>query len=296
MKAIFATRVEPDYDDLPESRYHFPKIYLRAAERAVGDLIVYYEPSRISSNQRGGRQSYFAVARVDRIEADPQKPGHYYARISEYLNFDTPVPFREGDHFYEGALKRDDGGTNMGVVRRAVRNMEEHEFQAIIQAGFTTVIEQQSAAMHQNAPGFEEEQALFERPVIERLVARKFRDAAFARHVKAAYGNTCAVTGLKLINGGGRAEVQAAHIRPVASDGPDSTRNGLALSGTVHWMFDRGLISIDDQHRILAAKNKIPKQAEGLIRPGEKILLPASPSERPHRQFLEFHRETVFKG
>jgi hypothetical protein len=29
------------------------------------------------------------------------------------------------------------------------------------------------------------------------------------------------VTGLRIINGGGRAEVQAAHIQPVADDGPD---------------------------------------------------------------------------
>jgi hypothetical protein len=37
---------------------------------------------------------------------------------------------------------------------------------------------------------------------------------------------------LQIINGGGRTEVQAAHIRPVAAGGSDSVRNGLALSGT----------------------------------------------------------------
>ena len=70
------------------------------------------------------------------------------------------------------------------------------------------------------------------------------RDAAFARVVQAAYGATCADTGLKIIKGGGRAEVQAAHIRPVKDKGPDSVRNGIALSATAHWMFDRGLISL----------------------------------------------------
>src|SRR5437016_4011429 len=72
------------------------------------------------------------------------------------------------------------------------------------------------------------------------------RDAAFSIAVKAAYQETCAITGFKIINSGGRAEVQAAHIRPVADRGPDSLRNGIALCGTMHWMFDRGLISIDD--------------------------------------------------
>ena len=58
-----------------------------------------------------------------------------------------------------------------------------------------------------------------------------------------AYDARCAITGLKLINGGGRAEVAAAHIRPVEANGPDIISNGIALSATAHWMFDRGLIS-----------------------------------------------------
>jgi len=54
------------------------------------------------------------------------------------------------------------------------------------------------------------------------------------------------MSGLMLRNGGGRPEVQTAHIRPVESRGSDSVRKGLALSGTLHWMFDRGLISVAD--------------------------------------------------
>ena len=93
-------------------------------------------------------------------------------------------------------------------------------------------------------PGFDDEPVIFARPIVEQLIARPFRDAAFAVVVKRAYGDACALTGLKIVNGGGRTEAQAAHIRPVASDGPDSVRNGLALSATVHWMFDRGLVSV----------------------------------------------------
>jgi predicted restriction endonuclease len=57
-----------------------------------------------------------------------------------------------------------------------------------------------------------------------------------------AYDERCAITGFKFINGGGRAEVDAAHIRPVQHNGPDTINNGIALCGTAHWMFDRGLI------------------------------------------------------
>jgi putative restriction endonuclease len=44
------------------------------------------------------------------------------------------------------------------------------------------------------------------------LVNRKIRDATFRRAFCDAYYNTCAMTGLKIVNGGGKAEVQAAHI------------------------------------------------------------------------------------
>jgi putative restriction endonuclease len=131
---------------------------------------------------------------------------------------------------------------------------------------------------------------------MERVTSRPFRDAAFSEAVKSAYHNTCAFTGLKIINGGGRSEVQAAHIRPVAASGPDSIRNGLALSGTVHWMFDRGLLSLDDDYTILMAKDRVPDPVRRLMNPDGRLKIPRQAEFRPHPQFLRFHRENVYKG
>jgi len=110
------------------------------------------------------------------------------------------------------------------------------------------------------------------------------------------YDKRCAITGLRLINGGGRAEAQAAHIQPVHRNDPDSIRNGLALSSTVHWMFDRGLLSIDNDYRILQAKGAVPHDAARLINPDGHLRLPEDSRLHPHRAFLRFHRENVFKG
>src|SRR5207245_8840306 len=65
-KAVFTTKVSPTYKDLPEERYHFPRTYLNYVRQTIGDYIVYYEPRRSSAelSSRGGRQSYFGVARV----------------------------------------------------------------------------------------------------------------------------------------------------------------------------------------------------------------------------------------
>lgn len=104
------------------------------------------------------------------------------------------------------------------------------------------------------------------------------------------------MTGLRMTNGPTRTEVQAAHIRPVDADGPDSPRNGLALSRTVHWLFDEGFLSVEDNGRILQVRRGIPDGVRRLLNPDEKILLPTNRPEAPHAVFLRWHRENRFRG
>ena len=295
-KAVFTTKREPAYDDLPEVRYHFPRTYLRQADAARGDWIVYYEPRRpgIDSSIAGGRQAYFATARVKSIEPDQNRADHSYAFVSDFLEFPRPVPFREGDHYYQSILRREDGGTSKGAFGRAVRSIPDGEYDSILQSGLATILSRSPAAFE-----FElaDEPASFQRPIVDRIVSRPFREAAFAVAVKFAYDQTCAITGLRIINGGGRSEVQAAHIKPVKYSGPDSVRNGIALSGTAHWMFDRGLLSIDDDYSLLIAKNRVPDMVTRMINPDRKLRLPVhQPELRPHPQFLRYHREHIFKA
>ncbi len=300
-KAVFTAKAESNYDDLPEARYHFPSTYLNQVRAAIGDWIIYYEPRRTSSDlgSRGGRQAYFATARVQKVERDPGREGHFYAYVTDYLEFDRAVPFREGELFYEEGLRREDGGTSKGAFGRAVRGVTESEYERIVKAGFVQTLGE--AALDTPIPagptsGFDEEPYPFLRPIVELVVRRPFREAAFAASVKLAYANTCAMTGLQIINGGGRAEVQAAHIRPVASGGSDSVRNGLALSGTVHWMFDRGLVSVDDDFSILIATGRLPDTVTRLLREDRRLEIPTRPDLRPHPVHLRYHRENIFKG
>ncbi|GAC1335270.1 MAG: HNH endonuclease [Bradyrhizobium sp.] len=297
-KAVFTTKVMPSYNDLPEVRYHFPRTYLNQARQAVGDHIVYYEPRRssIELSSFGGRQSYFGAARVTAVIEDKALADHYYALVDDYLDFDRPVPFAEGRDYYESVLKKADGSTNKGAFGRAVRLIPDDEFDRILKAGFAPILGRDHAPAELTSPGFSEPPVPFERPVVEMMVSRPFRERSFMHNVRAAYSNRCAVTGLRLINGGGRPEVQAAHIQPVASMGPDSVRNGLALSGTVHWMFDRGLISIGDDYKILVAKKHVPDDAARLLNQSGMINLPKDPTHRPNAHYLKFHRDVVFKG
>jgi putative restriction endonuclease len=236
------------------------------------------------------------VARVTAIVEDDAREDHYYALVDDYLDFDRPVPFAEGEWYFESALKKSDGSTNKGAFGRAVRLIPDSEFDQILKSGFAPVLSESLASQDVSMPGLSEPLTPFERPIVEMTVSRPFRERSFMHNVRAAYANRCAITGLRLINGGGRPEVQAAHIQPVASKGPDSVRNGLALSGTVHWMFDRGLISIDDDYKILIANNHVPDDAVRLLNKSGIINLPEDPTSHPNPHFLKFHRDAVFKG
>jgi putative restriction endonuclease len=64
----------------------------------------------------------------------------------------------------------------------------------------------------------------------------------------------------------------------------------------MHWMFDRGLISVDDDYSVLTASQSVPDTVLRLMGPERKLRLPARYEDRPHPQFLRYHREVVFKG
>lgn len=129
------------------------------------------------------------------------------------------------------------------------------------------------------------------------LTTRTVRDRIFRTRVLKAYDRRCAFTGFQFINGGGRAEVEAAHIKSVQDKGPDVVQNGLALSGTVHWMFDRGLLAIADNAEILLS-NHI-NDVDGvrkILRANGRAQFPDDRHDRPDAAFLRWHREHCFKG
>jgi putative restriction endonuclease len=61
-------------------------------------------------------------------------------------------------------------------------------------------------------------------------------------------------------------------------------------------MFDRGLVSIGDDYRILVAKDHVPDDAARLLNQSGMINLPKDPTLYPNAHYLNFHREEIFKG
>lgn len=292
---VFMHKADSIYDDIPAERYQFPAQYLGRAKPCIGDWIVYLEPSKVR-NSRG----YFAAAKVERIIPDPTAPGMFLALIEPetYLDFIRAVPFSGP----EGPIERgvlNEAGAISGRAQAAVRPLSSADFARIVRAGLPEndiVLPRVDDA--DALDRVHDLQAPFhvERPIIERLIAKPERKAFFRRAVLQAYDETCAVTGWKLINGGGRAEAEAAHIKPVEHGGPDSIQNGIALSGTAHWMFDRGLIGLSDDLVILISRQVNDRSSvEAIINKTGRALAPERLTLRPHPAFLEWHREHCFK-
>jgi putative restriction endonuclease len=261
----------------------------------IGDWVLFMEP--VSAGPKG----YNAVGKVSRIVPDPSASAMYLPMIEpgSYLPFDHDVPFQTGGAYPERSVLNEAGKVS-GRAQSAVRPIPDSDFNRIISLGLAThdeLLPRSGAALSVNGVAEEQTPFVFEQDRSQMLTLRTVRDRVFRSKVIRAYDRRCAFTGFQFINGGGRAEVEAAHIKSVEAKGPDIVQNGLALSGTVHWMFDRGLLSVADDRTVLLS-NHI-NDVDGV----RKILLPDGrarfPEQRrdwPDAAFLAWHQENCFKG
>jgi putative restriction endonuclease len=268
---------------------------LANASKVVGNWIIYQEP------RRAGRRGYYAVACVERIVPDPADAGMYLALVKpgSYLEFGRDVPFQLDGQAVERGLLNPDGRLNNGRAIQSIRPISNEDFNRIVGLG---LVEEDEILprIDEDEPAssmVQDEQVPWE-GLVDRatmLVNRTVRNRQFRKRVLDVYDRRCALTGMQLINGGGRAEAQAAHIMSVEAGGPDVVNNGIALSGTVHWMFDRGLISLgNDGDILLSRKINDIDGVQKLIYSDGKARLPNSAAHRPHTRYLEWHRSECF--
>ena len=129
----------------------------------------------------------------------------------------------------------------------------------------------------------------------DQLRPMRLHQGAFRVMVTEAYDRRCAISGEKALP-----VLEAAHIQPVAEGGLHRLDNGLLLRSDVHTLFDRGYISVTPDHRVLVAAGKLKEDYDNgepyVPYHGTKMLLPGNESERPSREQLEWHNDTIFRG
>lgn len=123
-------------------------------------------------------------------------------------------------------------------------------------------------------------------------IVPRLGQGGFRAVVLDVYQGRCAITGHTI-----RPTLQAAHIRPVSEGGEHRVDNGLLLRSDVHTMFDRGYLTVDDHLRLRVSprlRGEFSNGDEFYARQGETIWRPRRRIERPARDFLRWHQDTVF--
>jgi putative restriction endonuclease len=84
---------------------------------------------------------------------------------------------------------------------------------------------------------------------------------------------------------------------PRSSGGQGILSNGIVLSGTAHWLFDRGLIGLSDDLKVLISRHANDRDSiQGPINKTGRAIVPAAGAhQRPHPQLLRWQRENTFK-
>ena len=127
----------------------------------------------------------------------------------------------------------------------------------------------------------------------------KVRSDLFRTAVVGAYDSKCAVSGLGLRHTAGattsRFEVEAAHIIPVARGGRDRVQNGLALSRSIHWAFDLGMLWVGDNLRIAVAAEVENDRRNAWLKQfrGRTLAPPTDTRHGPSLNALRWHAENI---
>ena len=138
-----------------------------------------------------------------------------------------------------------------------------------------------------------------------RLVTAVQREARFRDEILAAYDHRCALSGLAVGQSPSRAYglLDAAHIRPVSSQGADSLANGLALTPTLHRLFDRGLFTLAYRGGALEVRTSPRLSSEMIsgregfelrLTEGLEVNLPKAGRAQPSIEALDYHQSQVF--
>ncbi|MBP1629295.1 MAG: endonuclease [Bacteroidetes bacterium] len=118
------------------------------------------------------------------------------------------------------------------------------------------------------------------------------RGSIFKREIPKLYSYTCCISGLRVDSSENISIIDACHIVPFSESKNDKLTNGLALCPLLHRAFDRGLISISTDYRVIINKNFEEignssysiKQFENvnIILPQNELFYPSIESLRSH--------------
>ena len=132
------------------------------------------------------------------------------------------------------------------------------------------------------------------KPNVVRVETRQMRIArssVFPQLIGLEYETRCCVSGILVVTPSSLFEAQAAHIVPISEGGTDDVRNGLSLSQTLHWAFDKGLFGVLPDRRIYLPRRVERMKENSFLKQfrGAAIAEAKSSKFRAHEDALAWH-------
>lgn len=136
---------------------------------------------------------------------------------------------------------------------------------------------------------------------VKTTATRRLNQDYFRKSLLELYDYRCCVTGLAA-----EPFLVASHIKPWSDSDPLTERtnveNGLLLNTLHDIAFDRGLITFSDSYEVVISRElrlMCASDTSGVVRwicdpQRNRISLPST--HRPKREYLEYHRDVIFKG
>ena len=124
----------------------------------------------------------------------------------------------------------------------------------------------ESASANPQELGLLELSDSIQREYVRVQVVRHRHQASFAKRVKLAHGECCALTGSPVVF-----LLDAAHIIPDSSAVPASVDNGICMSGLHHAAFDANLMGIDPDRRIHVSGALLQRNGGNLLQDSKAL-------------------------
>ena len=126
-------------------------------------------------------------------------------------------------------------------------------------------------------------------------IRSRIGQCAFRAMVTDAYKYRCAITKEKTLP-----VLEAAHIKPYSNSGPNLTKNGLLLRSDMHILFDKGYMTVTDDHRVEVSqriREEYENGKEYYAYHGEKLQnLPEHNLDQPSADYLQWHQQEIYLG
>lgn len=124
------------------------------------------------------------------------------------------------------------------------------------------------------------------------LVRQRLGQGAFRIIVTDVYQRHCAITGEKTLP-----VLDAAHIKPVGQGGLHRVDNGILMRTDIHRLYDRGYVTVTPDHRFHVSrrlKDDFDNGKPYYSIQGKQIWVPRNNQNRPNKELLEWHSDSVF--